>query len=41
MKNRVAVTIGLGVLVLLWRPPAVSADAVAVWSENAKAATAS
>ena len=42
MKNQVAVTIGLGVLLLVWRPAAVSADAVTVWNENAaKVATAS
>ena len=42
MKNQVVVTIGLGVLLLVWRPPAVSADAVTVWNENAaNAATAS
>jgi hypothetical protein len=41
MKNRIAVTIGLGILMLVSRPIAVSADAVTMWNENAaKAATA-
>jgi hypothetical protein len=41
MKNQFAVTIGLGVLMLVSRPIAVGADAVTMWNENAaKAATA-
>ena len=41
MKNQVASTVVLGVLLLVVRPGAASADAVTAWNENAaKAATA-